>query len=294
MKYEVNKYKDIYNDTYKKIENYNFHNLVKDMYVDVYAAYINGRILDAGCGEGIHLKRMLQNGHDAYGIELSSVCCDKFLKNVPHSNTDILSFSKTKEHFDGLICMDVLEHIPYESIDETIDALTKLSQCAFFGIANHSDILNGVELHLIQKDHKWWESILKKYYDEVYFFTDQFNGLFYYFYCSNLKNTDEFYLSVNKIIKYAIEIDNSANQLKDIVRVKDLEIADYEKRLTSNDVLINEKDNIISNISINNDMLNEELNSIKLINSSLSNRLDKYEKSIIVKILKKFRILSVQ
>lgn len=248
MNYKVDVYKNIYDNTYNKVENYNFHNLVKDIYVDVYAAYVNGRILDAGCGEGIHLKRMLRNGYNAFGIELSTVCCEKYLCDVPHENTDILSFSQKGEYFDGLICMDVLEHIPYENINDTIESLSKIADSAFFGIANHSDVLNGIELHLIQKGYDWWLNTLKKHYKIVQFITEQFDSKFFYIYCSNHENISKFYSDVNNILKRCISIDNERIRL----------LSMYEEGRSAINKLNNniiQKDNQIFE-------LNEELNNI--------------------------------
>ena len=230
MEYSTETYKRIYDDAYTAIDNYNYHNVVKDIYVDVYAAYVNGKILDAGCGEGIHLKRMISSGHDAFGIELSTVCCDKYLQDIPHKNIDILSYAREGHSFDGLICMDVLEHIPPENINETLMALSKLSNSAFLGIANHSDIINGVELHLIREDKNWWNKILHKYYKNVHFLTEQFDGKFYYFYCSVHEQEDSFYFKINDIIRQAIKIDEE--------RIEAIEAAQKNKK--ENSVLTNE------------------------------------------------------
>ena len=34
-----------------------------------------------------------------------------------------------------------------------------------FAIANHSDIINNIELHTIQEDDLWWDKYLLKYFD---------------------------------------------------------------------------------------------------------------------------------
>lgn len=235
MYYDVETYREVYDKTYSEIKNYNFHNLVKDIYVDIYAAYVDGKILDAGCGEGIHLKRMLKNGHDAFGIELSSVCCEKYLADVPHENIDILNFAKKGKYFDGLICMDVLEHIPYENIDDIIISLSRMAKSAFFGIANHSDVLNGVELHLIQQDSSWWIEILKKYYKKVYFIGDQFEGKFYYIYCTNQENENKFYIEVNSILKTCVEIDSDRMHLLNIYNEKKIEITQLNTKIIQQD-----------------------------------------------------------
>lgn len=209
--------KDTYDFVYRERSNeYNFFNEIKNLSVDAYATLLVGRggkILDAGCGEGIHLKRLLGKGFNAFGIELSSVCCQEFLQDTPHENIDILSFAKkNQEKFDSLICMDVLEHIPYDSIGITIASLSTLSTNAFFGIANHSDIYKGKQLHLIQEGVEWWTKELSKYYSNVYFLGEQFEGLFYYFYCENhLQKNKKLFLDFFESITPLFGIENQAS-----------------------------------------------------------------------------------
>lgn len=119
------------------------------------------RLLDVGCGRGYYLTEI-----KATGLEPSKYLCETDLQSFDVINSDILSL-KTRRKWDGLYCMDVLEHIPHQEINKTIEALSKLAPEAIYGIANHSDIYDGVELHLIQEDSDWWESRLSKYYSKV-------------------------------------------------------------------------------------------------------------------------------
>ena len=145
-----------YDKIYKQVDNYNFFDPRKNAYVDVYARSIRGRILDAGCGEGAHLKRMLGNKIEAFGIELSGVCCQKYLTDLPHRNVDIVTHATSGTTYDGLICMDVLEHISPAELEDNLKALRRLSPSVFLGIANHSDVQGGMELHHIQENSGWW------------------------------------------------------------------------------------------------------------------------------------------
>ena len=157
-------YGAIYNGIYSANPNYCGDYGLKDKYVDAYAAKIGGKILDAGCGQGIHLKRLLKQGRDVFGLEVSEICCQKYLQGVPHECSDIAAFCRKNRKFDGVICMDVLEHLAEDDLDEVLKGLSAVAPSACFGIANHSDVQNGVELHVIQKDSSWWEKKLSKYY----------------------------------------------------------------------------------------------------------------------------------
>lgn len=185
--------KNIYDEIYSEIENYNYFDNLKNSIVDLFGQVFRGQVLDAGCGQGIHLKRLLSCKVNAFGIELSEVCCDRYLKGFPHQNSDIVSFSKNNRQFEAIICMDVLEHIPLPSLKENLIALSRMLKdegAILFFIANHSDIINGKELHLIQEDEHWWKEKLEQFFPYVKFLTSQFQGRGFYFFCCK-KVTDQ-------------------------------------------------------------------------------------------------------
>jgi len=233
---DIPEQKKIYDQIYTNVENYNFYDEIKNAYVDAFAKIIKGKMLDAGCGEGIHLKRLLREGHDVFGIEISEVCCKKFLQDTPHENTDILTYSKKEVKYAGLICMDVLEHIDPLQIEETIQALAGMAPTAFLGIANHSDVQNGIELHLITEDSLWWLNLLAKYYKRCYIVSELAystnTAIFIILYCdNNEENKSQLLLldrSKNKfeiiLINYFRKVDqniiNNLNKTIDISKGK--------------------------------------------------------------------------
>lgn len=119
-------------------------------------------LLDVGCGRGHYLKDFPQ----ATGLEPSTYLCENDLKHLDVINSDIQSFA-TDRYWDGLYCMDVLEHISHDEIGAVLGKLYNLAPKALYGIANHSDMLDTIELHLIQEDANWWRKLLEKYYSKV-------------------------------------------------------------------------------------------------------------------------------
>jgi len=117
-------------------------------------------IADIGCGRGNYIERL---EYDIDAVEPSNA---KISKNIANKiiRSDILGI---KDKWDAIYCMDVLEHIKPEEIDENIKHLSKVAPNALYGIANHTDIWNGVELHLIQKPCDWWMEKLLEYYSEA-------------------------------------------------------------------------------------------------------------------------------
>lgn len=214
-----NTLKDIYDSIYLNTEKYNFYDEMKNCVVDLFCSTVNGRVLDVGCGEGIHLKRINSKGVDAFGIELSTVCCQKYLQTTPHKNIDILSFSKERDIFEGAICMDVLEHIPYSEINENIEAIKKIIDPqkgqVLFCIANHSDVQQGEELHLIQENYQWWSSKLSASFPFVHYLGQQFGGRCFYFVCAvseRFESSVQFTL-ISEAISRLLEINQKKENL---------------------------------------------------------------------------------
>lgn len=121
-------------------------------------------ILDVGCGRGHYLKQFLKAGYTVTGLEPSRYVIEHDLKKLPVVHGKI---EDIKDDYDALYCMDVLEHIDPEEIDKCLAKLAKHAPKALYGIANHSDMWDGVELHLIQQPAIWWFEKLRKYYSEV-------------------------------------------------------------------------------------------------------------------------------
>ena len=147
---DVDTVKSVYDDVFENDENFDIldsSNKPKLKYVLRYTKAVNGKILDAGCGRGSVLRFMLENGVDAFGIELSPVCVEKYLQGLPVANADIVAWSQGDHQYDGCISTDVMEHIPLDQIEATLAALAKLSPSVFLGIANHSSVHEGHELH---------------------------------------------------------------------------------------------------------------------------------------------------
>lgn len=166
----IGEVEEVYNEIFGTKEGYDIldkSNEPKLSYVRDYALTIDGTILDAGCGRGNILKYLLDQGVSMFGIELSRICCEKYLKELPVANSDIVSWSGEKHTYAGCICTDVVEHIPPNQLDNTLQALGSMSPSAFIGIANHSSIHNGHELHVIQEGIGWWVRKLGEYYSEI-------------------------------------------------------------------------------------------------------------------------------
>ena len=91
-----------------------------------------------------------------------------------------------KEEFDLLTCLDVMEHIEKKYVNNIIQNFSRISNYAVLSIANHSDILNGVELHLIQEDMSFWKPLLENYF-KIIDHTEFYNGRLHLLILKSLK-----------------------------------------------------------------------------------------------------------
>ena len=149
----------LYNTVFED-EKYNARVDYKVKIVLDWIAYNNlSTLLDVGCGRGHYIKET-----GATGLEPSSLIAEQLKGDVINSDIQNLETDRT---WEGLYCMDVLEHISYDEIDSCLEKLKTLAPTALYGIANHSDIQKGVELHLIQEEPDWWLEKLRRVYKNV-------------------------------------------------------------------------------------------------------------------------------
>lgn len=174
---------EVYNKVYASVKDYNGFDLSKFCYIESYASRNPGVLLDAGCGKGHNSRRLIAGGFSVFGIDFS-LECEKFISEMPHAISDIISYSRTGAKHSGIICMDVLEHINKQELQETLDALVILAPSCLFGIANHSDVICGEELHVIREDVQWWSGVLENLYSRCVKVCSLYENRFFMLECS--------------------------------------------------------------------------------------------------------------
>jgi SAM-dependent methyltransferase len=88
----------------------------------------NGKLLDIGCGTGEMIKYMKEIGYDTYGIEPSTIACEKAkAKDLNIFNCDLFNFPLNNQKFDIINMTNVLEHItePIKVIEKCKNMLNK-------------------------------------------------------------------------------------------------------------------------------------------------------------------------
>jgi cyclopropane fatty-acyl-phospholipid synthase-like methyltransferase len=186
-------YKSVYQTAFSDVYYSNNHHIQYDYVVQKLKTMFNPddtfELIDVGSGRG-QLLQLVRN--EFKNSILTSVDLQKihnvqvnyFIECDLSSKSDRLSLLTKK--YDVLVCTDVLEHLDKSFIVDVFDTFLKLSNKSILAIANHSDILNGLELHTIQEDNQWWESHIKTFYsiDDM---VSAYNGRLYMYFVTSLQ-----------------------------------------------------------------------------------------------------------
>ena len=162
-------YLETYQNLFISEEHYNDHVVDKGRY-DYVLNHISKNnyqnMIDISSGRGCLIKYIKKEN---INIDITSTDLFKFnnIKDIKFIQLDLTNtndYTNITQEYDLLTCLDVLEHVEEEFIDQIFELFTRLSDNFCFSIANHSDIHNDVELHLIQKEKDWWTDKILKYF----------------------------------------------------------------------------------------------------------------------------------
>ena len=128
-------------------------------------------LIDFGCGKGFLYKNKIKIGD----IEFKDLSEFWEVQNIYLYDPAVDEYSiYPKNKYDGVICTDVIEHIPESDVINFIDNLFKLANKFVFVViatipaSKHFE--NGNNIHLCIKNQSVWEdifSIFKEKYPEV-------------------------------------------------------------------------------------------------------------------------------
>jgi SAM-dependent methyltransferase len=119
-------------------------------------------IMDFGCAKGylVHALRLL--GREAYGVDISEYAIGQAPKEINGCVKAIEPQSDDFKYCDLMLAKDILEHIPYDNLEDQLKVIRKRCQYIFAIIPlakNNKYIIPAYELdksHYIREDKEWW------------------------------------------------------------------------------------------------------------------------------------------
>jgi SAM-dependent methyltransferase len=124
-------------------------------------------IIDLGCGTGRVSNHLKQLGYNVTALDIAANACTEF--DGPFIESCIWEIGDIGQ-FDYGFCADVMEHLPTEQIDKTLECIKAHVGTCYFQIANfycHEGDKIGESLHLTVKPCDWWEVVLKRHFSSV-------------------------------------------------------------------------------------------------------------------------------
>ena len=108
------------------------------------------RVLDYGCGKGT-LAKWIKIKKERFKVVGYDPCVSSYA-NEPES-----------KDFDGVVCLDMLEHVEPDLLDNVLNHIISFSDLFFFNIAlcpSNKTLPDGRNAHLIIKDSLFWKAKL--------------------------------------------------------------------------------------------------------------------------------------
>ena len=132
--------------------------------IELIIGFQSKKIADVGCGDGKLLyelsKRLKSSQLDGYDLAKKAILFAKaYAEDIENLNFYFEDFKNSKEEYNIIVCMEVLEHIPDNSINEFISNLNeKLNENGKLVISVPS---NNIPLHIKHYRH-YSEELLRK------------------------------------------------------------------------------------------------------------------------------------
>ncbi len=134
--------------------------------------------VDYGCAKGFLVNALRIIGCNAYGEDISEYAIENC-----HSNVRGYVSLPNDNHYDLLICKDVLEHIEESNLPEVLQFLKKKSKQFFFVIPLGDEDRFRIReyevdiTHVTKKDEEWWVNLFKSQGYELVKFSYSFGSV---------------------------------------------------------------------------------------------------------------------
>lgn len=150
--------------------------LLAPAFISYFSAQLESgqRIIDFGCGTGRSAISFLSKGLQVDLVDFAAPCLDTeiFLlaasKKVFFWEACLWDLPLTLPIADWIVCFDVLEHLPEEKIEATLQGMAqRMKRGGLFSIDLREDRFGSeikAPLHLTLKPKKWWDKQLSAFF----------------------------------------------------------------------------------------------------------------------------------
>lgn len=168
---EREKYTEIWkNDEYRE---YSHGENRIDVFLEAAKPAPGSLVADIGCGTGRASIALAKRGMAVHLVDFADNCRDPEALEYPFTVADIRREIPVRA--DYVYCVEVLEHIPPEEIDASLDNIRSVAPCAFIQVGTGTDAMGeliGEELHLSVHDAEWWRTKFMEHGYTVLFFEE--------------------------------------------------------------------------------------------------------------------------
>lgn len=148
------------------------------------------RVIDFGCGTGRGglMLAILGKMHVTF-VDFVRNCLDPEIREALTTQADMLTFVKADLEqplpvvAEYGFCVDVLEHVPPDKVDQVLDNILLAAQHVFFSIAMFEDVCGkaiGETLHLSVHPFEWWMEQFTKRECLVHWTAEQSGSALFY------------------------------------------------------------------------------------------------------------------
>jgi len=119
---ETRRYYDTFSQTYERGRHHGYHAMIDRLERDAVAPFLEGRVLEAGCGTGLILRTL---GPRAVGADLSRGMLRKAReRGLPVVQASVVQLPFRDGAFDGACSFKVLAHVP--QIREALEEIARV------------------------------------------------------------------------------------------------------------------------------------------------------------------------
>ena len=131
-------------------------------------------VVDIGCGDGSFLIDLVEKleFEKGFGLDIASVSLGitKNHDNIIYYDSDSSSIPLQDKSVDLAGSFEVLEHVSYELIDETLSEINRVTNkyliCSIASVYS-GEVVDGDNLHIIVENQDWWISKLSAHFKSV-------------------------------------------------------------------------------------------------------------------------------